>query len=311
MSLLKLWNTITGRSAAQPHVDDQVSTSASDSTTSKVASTTGHTSKSSVTIHPVSNSSVSKDSKPSLQSLPKVTSSIVTAANVTTANAKSPSAESANADPVKATRTAKTTRSGKATKAASKSLQSSAPTIKIAFESEAVPTVAVKPVRPKVNRRDPLVAALLASPMLVAAQKNPSSVSMLTALEIGIGDGTRAAKICDTLREVSETIRYIAIDQFEMGGGNLKLMDFHRMMRTAEVRPQVFPEPVASGLLRVAHTFGACDLILVDESIDEQQLGGLGGQLARIAHESTQVLLCKGGKWHVYPLARADLRRTA
>jgi hypothetical protein len=162
-----------------------------------------------------------------------------------------------------------------------------------------------------VNRRDPLVAALLASPMLVTAQKNPSSVSMLTVLEIGIGDGTRAAKLCDTMREVCEAIRYIAIDQFEMGGGKLKLMDFHRMMRNAEVRPQVFPEPIASGLLRVAHTFGACDLILVDESIDEIQLSNIASQFARIAHESTQVLVCKGGKCQVHPLARTDLRRAA
>jgi hypothetical protein len=290
MSLLKLWNTITGRSSAKPQVDSPANETSN--------STAGPTAAKSpqVSAKPAGNAigPVSQATKSAVQSRDAMT------ANLKTRESTSTTATSATQTP-----------STKATKSESKKRKAPTPTIKIAFEPEVAPVAAAKPVRPKVNRRDPLVTALLASPVLAEALKNSSSVSTLTVLEIGVGDGARAIKICDTLREAAPSVRYIAIDQFEMGGGNLKLMDFHRLMRTAEVRPQVFPETVAAGLVRVSHTVGACDLILIDESVDDQQIAGLANPLARIAHESTQVLVCKGGKWRVHPLARADLRRAA
>lgn len=159
---------------------------------------------------------------------------------------------------------------------------------------------AAKP-RAKVSRRDPLIKMLSVEEM-----QSPSTV-----LEIGAGDGSRAIKVCTVLEETIETVRYVAVDQFEMAGGRTSLMDFHRALRGAGIRPQVFPEPIVSGLTRVAHTIGACDLILVSEQVSDEDLAQMGPQLARIAHPQTQVLVERSGVWNVHTLARVDLRRAA
>ncbi|KAA5545544.1 hypothetical protein FYK55_07855 [Roseiconus nitratireducens] len=91
----------------------------------------------------------------------------------------------------------------------------------------------------------------------------PSS-TVGSVLEVSVGDGSRAAAILQSLRKAQPetTVRYIAVDLFELGGNPLSLREFHRQLREQHAQAQLVPMPTPAGLQRVAHTFGSVDLIL-------------------------------------------------
>ena len=43
-------------------------------------------------------------------------------------------------------------------------------------------------------------------------------------------------------------------------GGEVTLKQFHQTLRAQNIRPQLFPETIDRGLMRVAHTIGTVDL---------------------------------------------------
>ena len=94
-------------------------------------------------------------------------------------------------------------------------------------------------------------------------------------LEIGVGDGTRAVAVMEALAKQGIAARYFGMDQFELAGGGLSLRDFHRTMRGAGIRPQLFPEPVPRGLIRFLHTIGSVDLVLVADPAEVEQDAGI------------------------------------
>ena len=113
--------------------------------------------------------------------------------------------------------------------------------------------------------------------------------------------------MADHLRRDGSPVRYAAIDQFEMGGGAVRLMDFHRALRSADVRPHVYPETIAAGLASVARTIGGVDLILVDVNADFDA-GQLTDALARVSHEATRLLVQTADGWSQTEIVRRDLR---
>jgi len=74
-----------------------------------------------------------------------------------------------------------------------------------------------------------------------------------SVLEIGVEDGTRAVAVIEALAKGNphHTIRYLALDQFELAGGPITLVQFHRDLRQSGIRPQIFPEDVRFGSHRV------------------------------------------------------------
>ena len=146
---------------------------------------------------------------------------------------------------------------------------------------------------------------------LVRELKDCSATSVL---EIGVGDGSRAVEVVMFLSQQSDNpIRYAGIDQFEMSGGETTLMQFHQKLRAASIRPQLFPEPTASGLLRVAHTIGMMDLVLIaDDSVDCDS-AKFRGLLSRVVHQGTRILrLDSVGTWSEVRIESASgLRRAA
>ena len=129
-------------------------------------------------------------------------------------------------------------------------------------------------------------------------QSNAKSV-----LEIGVSDGTRAIAVVQTLSKADpkHPIRYAAIDQFELAGGEVSLLQFHRELRKNDIRPQIFPSDIESGLTRVAYTLGAVDLILMsesaaaDKSVSENDWHRL---LQRVTHQESVVLRQSGDQWN-------------
>ncbi len=98
-------------------------------------------------------------------------------------------------------------------------------------------------------------------------------------------------------QSVVPKVRYIVIDQFEMAGGATTLKQFHQTLRGAEIRPQVFPEPIDRGLTRVAHTVGAVDLILIAAARDQWQTPEISKLIGRVSHVGTIVLHRDGEVW--------------
>ena len=121
---------------------------------------------------------------------------------------------------------------------------------------------------------------------------NASSV-----LEIGVGDGSRAVAVTETLSgdRSEKEILYAAIDLFEMGGGgNTTLKDFHQTLRGSAAKAKVFPGEVEPNLPRVAHTIGPVDLILISAEAPEFS----HPLLAKVTHETTVVLAQHNDSWH-------------
>ena len=124
-------------------------------------------------------------------------------------------------------------------------------------------------------------------------------LQVASVLEISVGDGSRAVEVLAALRNRAP-VRYVAIDQFEMAGGETTLKAFHRKMRTNDIRPQVFPEPIDRGLVRVANTVGAVDLVIIAAEPANWQTPETLSLLARVLHDQTTVLYCDEESWDRY-----------
>ncbi len=148
-----------------------------------------------------------------------------------------------------------------------------------------------------------------------------------SVLEIGVDDGSRAIAVLETLAknlpataldstesaktQAASPIRYIVIDQFEMGGGTTTLKQFHQTLRGAAIRPQVFPEPIERGLTRVAHTIGAVDLILISTPTDQWQTTSVLGLIARVSRADTKLIYRNGDTWQAHAPSGTTVRRAA
>jgi len=138
------------------------------------------------------------------------------------------------------------------------------------------------------------------------------SEQSLRVLEIGVGDGSRAVAVLNTFagRRPELVASYIAIDTFEMENGPIAMRDFHRLIRETGVKPQIFPMSVQAGMMRVAHTIGAVDVIVVDPDRTDQ-LSTLAGVFAKIQHGETIVFSQDGGTWNQQVCTARDQRRAA
>ena len=129
-------------------------------------------------------------------------------------------------------------------------------------------------------------------------------------LEISVGDGSRAVEVLETLRTPG-TVRYVAIDQFEMAGGDTTLKAFHQKLRTNGIRPQVFPEPIDRGLVRVGNTVGTVDLVIIAAESSGWQTPEILSLLARVLHDQTVVLYREEESWDRYERRTAGSHRRA
>lgn len=132
-----------------------------------------------------------------------------------------------------------------------------------------------------------------------------------TILEIGVGNGEQTVDYLTCLKSSDHMVRYFAIDQFELGGGTLSLRAFHQMLRSAGVRPQLFPETISEGLTRFLHTIGTADVILFSDEMpqhDELQIERL---LARVSNSRTTILRQNQTRWEVLHLNRQAIHRAA
>ena len=117
-------------------------------------------------------------------------------------------------------------------------------------------------------------------------------------LEIGIGRGERMHRIAQlvTLTADTERLRYIGVDEFEAAkdGPHLSLKTAHQMASQVGFKASLIPGDLKSAMPRVAHKFGASDLIVIDGGLDpaQPQASPITPWLNRIAHDSSIILAC-------------------
>jgi hypothetical protein len=141
----------------------------------------------------------------------------------------------------------------------------------------------------------------------LARQAQPKSV-----LEISVGDGSRALALLKALESTTDPIRYAAIDQFELAGSPLTLKQFHRVLRGQQVRSaRLFPEAIGEGLVRVASTIGAVDLVLIAVPAERWQTPTILPRLMRVTHAESQVLYLEGETWNRWEPVPTCHRRAA
>ncbi len=143
--------------------------------------------------------------------------------------------------------------------------------------------------------------------------KMVKSIPAASVLEISVDDGSRALAVLKTLSKKQEKVTYYAIDQFEMDGG-ISLKQFHQTLRAANVTPRLFPDEVDRGLMRIAHTIGAVDLVLIAADAEVWQNDATIQSLSRVCHTGTEVLHLEGETWQRFDttlLQVAGRRRAA
>jgi len=144
------------------------------------------------------------------------------------------------------------------------------------------------------------------------------SLPIQSVLELGVDDGSRAVAVLETLASRSETpIRYAAIDQFELRSADHEasdprsLKDFFQIVRGSGITPQLFPETVDRGLLKVGSTLGAVDLVLISIPPSNWQNPTTLKLLSRVIHEQSVVLFHDNQQWVRYEQAAPAIRRAA
>ena len=118
-------------------------------------------------------------------------------------------------------------------------------------------------------------------------------------LEIGVGRGERMHRIAQlvTLTAATERLRYIGVDEFEAakdGGPHLTLKAAHQLASQVGFKASLIPGDIKSAMSRVAHKFGASDLIVIDGGLDPAQphASPITPWLNRIAHDTSIILAC-------------------
>ncbi len=135
-----------------------------------------------------------------------------------------------------------------------------------------------------------------------------------SVLQVGIGDGSRLRRIVKLAKLSAdiETIRFIGTDEFESAGDRshrLSLKQAHQLASGLGLkRASLIPGNSLSALPRVAHKFGASDLLVIDSGLDLDGLGGpVGTWLNRLAHENSIVLASNNSGDELVPIDISDL----
>lgn len=124
-----------------------------------------------------------------------------------------------------------------------------------------------------------------------------ASQNFSTILEISVSDSVRSVAILETITqgEADTDLRYLAIDEFELGGSTVTLRGFHQQLREVRVKAQLLPMTVEAGLDRILRTIGQVDVILwTSENAPTDSAARL---LGRISRPDTLMFSMVGKDW--------------
>ena len=137
------------------------------------------------------------------------------------------------------------------------------------------------------------------------------SVPAKTVLEISVEDGSRAIAVLGALARTQGEVSYVAIDPFDTEPGGVTLKQFHRTLRSENIRPKLFPGTIEQGLPRVACTVGTVDLVIIAAPQQQWKTATVDNLLARVSHPATVVLCRDADTWVRAQLDQPALSRAA
>lgn len=132
-----------------------------------------------------------------------------------------------------------------------------------------------------------------------------------SVLEVGVGDGSRAIAVMETLSQRVDSVQYYGIDQFELTDGGLSLREFHQKMRAAGIRPQIFPESLETGLMKFLHRIGKADLVLLTDAENSLVKPRVVDLLDRLSTPRTSILCQSEDGWSPFSGVITAQRRAA
>ena len=113
-------------------------------------------------------------------------------------------------------------------------------------------------------------------------------------VEVGLGDGSRADNVIRVSRKyaVSPSVRYTGVDMFDARTANpLPLIGMHRKLNSENVKAQLVPGDLASGIARIANSHVRTDLIIVSAGFEKEELEACWFYFPRMLHSGSVVLI--------------------
>lgn len=135
-------------------------------------------------------------------------------------------------------------------------------------------------------------------------------------VEVGLGDGTRCAKMVQAAMTVSPdaNLRYTGIDLFDARDESqtpIKLIDMHKQMKGLPAKTQLVPGELDAAVQRIANSHLRTDLMLISAPLDEEKLQAVVPFMPRMLHSDSVVLLQREIDGPFEQLNRLDIERMA
>lgn len=133
-------------------------------------------------------------------------------------------------------------------------------------------------------------------------------------VEIGVGDAERAANMIRVAKKYSGSgsVRYTGIDLFEADlQSPITLKECHRKLGGLDVKLQLVPGDVASGVNRIANSHLRTDLVVISGSNNTAALDDIWFLVPRMLHATSVVFLQESGDEEGYleRLGRLEIER--
>jgi|GEM_PF-1315834 len=110
-------------------------------------------------------------------------------------------------------------------------------------------------------------------------------------LDTNIGDASRAVELLEAI--VCDAVprpKYVAIDDFDLAGGGMTVLQFHQRVRRVGGQAVPIPGAIDEGLRQLSRTLGTVDLVLIDNSKTQLQTEETRRLISRVTHPGTLLL---------------------
>ncbi|MEL6896779.1 MAG: hypothetical protein AAFP90_11800 [Planctomycetota bacterium] len=130
-------------------------------------------------------------------------------------------------------------------------------------------------------------------------------IEVLTVLELNVGDGSLVSDLVAAIK-MNQPIRYVAVDQFDLGDGPMTVKRYHQLLKSLGVKPLLIPGTVDQGMKRVANTIGAVDAVIA--RVPEGELDDALSQrlLSDVLHDASVVLRLDPTSGEIAPIMLGD-----
>jgi hypothetical protein len=133
-------------------------------------------------------------------------------------------------------------------------------------------------------------------------------------VEIGMGDGSRSAKMIAVAKKFSPDcrIKYTGVDLFDSRSQDqspLKLIEMHRQLNAVDAKTQLVPGDLASALPRIANAHVRTDMVIISAGFEDDDFESSQMFLPRMLHPSSVVLIQDYADEEFYVHSRLEIEK--